>query len=245
MISLYSGTPGSGKSLHLIIDILEYLRKNKRVLCNFPIKFTPKEIKKGWPERFFYMTNDEITVENLINFAIDNYMIEKGTESQCVVIIDEAGGRFNTRNHSARDRVDWIDLFSQHRKIGFDFILVAQNDRMIDRQILYQIESEFKHRKANNFGPFRFLPFKMFCAIEIWYTAKVRVGANWFMFSKAIASRYDSMKLFSGFKLSDKLLAKIEKRRTGEKIEKIDEPDLKIPIDVIYEKESDSESLPA
>ena len=40
------------------------------------------------------------------------------------------------------DRRNWIDFFSQHRKVGHDFLLVAQNDRMIDRQIRGYIETK-------------------------------------------------------------------------------------------------------
>ena len=37
MVSTYTGTPGSGKSLHCADKILFYLKHGKRVICNFPI----------------------------------------------------------------------------------------------------------------------------------------------------------------------------------------------------------------
>lgn len=232
MITLYSGTPGSGKSYHAIQLILKCLGWGRLVIANFPIKFTKREIKKGYDKRFFYWTNEQITIENLIIFALEKGMIEKARESQCLVVIDEAGGRFNCRDFAKSDRRNWIDFFSQHRKVGYDFLLVAQNDRMIDRQIRGYIEIEKKHRKTNNFGPFAFLPFTMFVAVEYWYTAKQRVGAEFFVFRKKIANRYDSMRMFSGFTISPELIAKIESKRQGKDVAVTD--DMRVPIDSIF-----------
>lgn len=215
MITLYSGTPGSGKSLHCISLMLRILRSGRHVISNFPIKFNEKERKKGYEDLFHYWSNDEININNLVEFAIDKGFLAKGKESQCLVVIDEAGGRFNCRDFQKKDRTEWIDFFSQHRKLGYDFVLVAQNDRMLDKQIRGYIEIEKKHRKVNNFGPFFFLPIPVFVAIEYWYTAKQKVGAEWFMFRKSLGDRYDSMKLFSGFKLSDELLKKVEAAKNG------------------------------
>lgn len=233
MITLYSGTPGSGKSLNTITVALRALRWGKYVIANYPIKFTEKEIKKGYDKRFFYKPNDDITVDNLIIFAITRGMIEKGKESQAVVIIDEAGGKFNCRNFRDESRTSWIDFFSQHRKAGYDFVLVAQNDRMIDRQIRGYIEIEKRHRKINNFGPFWILPLKVFCAIEYWYVAKQRVSSEFFIYRKSLGNRYDSMKMFSGFTMSAQMLKRIEQIKNKENL---DEPteELKQPISAIY-----------
>lgn len=231
MITLYSGTPGSGKSYHAVELALRMLKRGKFVIANFPMKFTKKEQKIG--KRFYYWPNEQITVYNLVVFAIEKGMIHKKQESQALVVIDEAGGRFNCREYAAKDRKEWLDFFSQHRKIGFDFVLVAQNDRMLDRQIRAQIETEKKHRKCNNFGPFAILPFPFFVCVEYWYTAKLRVGAEFFIFRKKIAEHYDSMRIFSGFKLNPELLKLIEDKRE----EKI--PDgMEVPITAIYQKEN-------
>lgn len=238
LITIYTGTPGSGKSLHLISVILRWLKSGRYVICNFPIIFNEREIRKGFDKRFVFWQNEDITINNLVEFAIENGFIEKMKESQCLVVIDEAGGKFNCRDFQKRDRTEWIDFFSQHRKIGFDFILVAQNDRMIDKQIRGLIETEIKHRKINNFAWFWILPVPVFVCIEYWYTAKQRVGAEFFMFRKSLASRYDSMKLFSGFRLSSELLAKIEAIQNKREYKvNIDSSS----VDVIYNSEVDSE----
>lgn len=235
MITLYTGTPGSGKSLHLIELILRVLGWGRDVICNFPISFTEKEIKKGYADRFFYKTNNEITINAILEHALERGYFDKKKESQCLVIIDEAGGRFNSRDFKQAERMEWIDFFSQHRKAGYDFILVAQSDRMIDRQIRGFIETEKKHRKINNFGPLFLLPVPVFVSIEYWYTAKQRVGSDFFMYRKKIGNRYDSMKMFEGFKLSKELMVKIEAKKEGKTV---NNPDLDTSINVIFEKEA-------
>lgn len=241
MVTLYTGTPGSGKSLHLIDLILRVLKdKDRTVICNFPIVFTEKELKKGYDKRFYYMTNDEITVNALIEFAIDHEHFQKRKESQCLVIIDEAGGRYNPRDYNNKDRSSWIDFFSQHRKAGFDFILVAQQDRMIDRQIRGFVETEKMHRKLNNFGPFWILPFPVFVAIEHWYTAKARVGAEYFLFKKKTAERYDSFKMFEGFKMPAHLLKKINELKIDTEVcKEVSEGANNVSIEIIFEDKAE------
>lgn len=237
MITLYSGTPGSGKSYHVIDVIFRCLKWGRLVISNFPVRFSEKEKKAGYEDRFFYFPNEEITVEKLIIFALEKKMIEQQKESQCLVVVDEAGGRFNCRDFKNSDRTAWIDFFSQHRKIGYDFVLVAQRDRMIDRQIRGYLEIEKKHRKINNFGPFWILPFTIFCSIEIWYEAKERVGSEFIIYRQKNANRYDSMKMFSGFKLSSELLRRVEAEQAGRKVDGNSE--LQVSISSIFKEEDD------
>ncbi|OPY59655.1 MAG: Zonular occludens toxin (Zot) [Pelotomaculum sp. PtaU1.Bin035] len=237
MIVLYSGTPGSGKSYHAVALVLRTLGWGRLVIANFALTFTEKQLKKGYDKRFYYMENEQININNLVEFALEHEMIEKKKESQCLVVIDEAGGRFNCREYGVKDRREWIDFFSQHRKLGFDFILVAQNDRMLDRQIRGYIETEKKHRKCNNFGPFALLPFPFFVAVEYWYTAKLRVASEFMIFRKKIAEQYDSMKMFNGFTLSAELLKRIEAKRTGIMENDKNPEGFEVSINAIYGKE--------
>ena len=59
-----------------------------------------------------------------------------------MVIIDECQIIFNCRDFGRKDRGAWVTLFSQHRKLGFNFILITQNDRMLDKQIRALVETE-------------------------------------------------------------------------------------------------------
>jgi len=208
-IKLRSGTPSSGKSYTSIEDILTYLNKGKFVISNFPLLFTKRDLKRGYDKRFFHVPNKELTVEYLLIFAIEHGMIEACKEDQCLVVIDEAGGRFNVVQPKKSDIQEWADFFSQHAKLGFSFVLIAQKDRMINRGILPMIETEVKHRKVNNFKFFKYLPFTLFLDIEFWYVNKTRVSSQYHFYLPSVAKRYDRFKLFDGFKLSEALLKKI------------------------------------
>lgn len=234
MIELFTGTPGSGKSYNAVRRVFMALWSGKFVIANFALKFTDKQIKKEYDKRFFYWTNEKITIENLVLFCLDNGLIEKEKENQCLVVIDEAGGRFNCREFAKSDRAEWIDFFSQHRKTGLTFILVAQNDRMIDRQIRGLVETEWKHRQVNRFGPFWVLPWTCFVAIEHWYTAKTRVSSEFFFFRKKYGEAYDHMAMFRGFKLSDALMSRIEEQR-----EALNSPGFNVPITAVFNKSSE------
>ena len=63
MIILYSGTPGSGKSLHAAERICSFLSVGKPVICNFPVNLNSVKRKKG---KLFYVSNDELTPQWLI-----------------------------------------------------------------------------------------------------------------------------------------------------------------------------------
>ncbi len=196
MIQLYSGTPGSGKSLHVARDILFRLRTMKKsVIATFPINvdLVSKKGKKSIGE-FLYKDISEITTDFLISYALKNHKL--GTEGQTLVIIDECQIIFNPREFSRSDRLKWITFFTQHRKLGFHFVLISQFDRLIDRQIRCLLEYNVIHRKINNFGFAWMLPFKFFIAINKWYGANQKSGIEFFTYRKKYGKMYDSFMMF-------------------------------------------------
>lgn len=197
MIYLYSGTPGSGKSLHMAQDILFKLRKKHNVIANFMIDeeivkkrlFGKKEIGL-----FTYLDNEDLNVSALVEYARKYHIM--GKENQTLLCIDECHVLFNPREFQRKDRLNWIQFFTQHRKLGFNIILVTQNDRLLDRQIRGLIEYEVKHRKVNNFKIGKVLPLKTFIAIENWYGVREKIGSTFFVYKKQLGKLYDSYKMF-------------------------------------------------
>lgn len=186
MIYFYSGTPGSGKSLHVARDIINKLRKKQGVIANFPIN--EKMIKKN--AKFTYMKNSEINPAALVEYANKNHV--RGKESQTLVVIDECQIIFNPRTWQNKDRLEWIEFFTQHRKYGYNFILVAQFDRLVDKQIRSLFEYEVKHRKVNNFKIMRFFPVQTFCAVSVWYGVKEKISSEFFTYKRKYSKLYDS-----------------------------------------------------
>lgn len=201
-IRLFSGTPGSGKSYHAACEIFRWLRfKDRGLICNFPLN--GKILKKKQKCRFDYVENRNLTVQYLMDYAAIYHKF--GVERQTLVIIDEAQILFNARSFASKDRQEWCTFFSQHRKYGFDFILIAQYDRMLDRQIRCLLEYEVRHRKLNNYGIGGFFLSAFtgfstwFVAIEYWYGGNnLKLDSSMLMFRQSKADIYNSYQLFSG-----------------------------------------------
>lgn len=191
MIWLYSGTPGSGKSYHATYDIIKKLkRKDKnRVIANYYLNIPDK-----YKDKFIYIDNSDVTIEYLTNYAMKYHKV--GIEGQTLLVIDEAQILYNSRDWgtNSKKRMAWITFFSQHRKYGYNIILIAQFDRMIDKQIRALIEYEISHLKMNNY--FILLPITFFLCIERWYGQKMKIGSNIIRYSKKYAAYYNSYSLF-------------------------------------------------
>lgn len=113
-------------------------------------------------------------------------------EGEILLVIDECQIMFNARDWGQKNRAAWCAFFTQHRKLGYEVILVAQFDRMLDRQIRSLIEYEWIHRKVSNFGiagKIFSLLFggKLFVAVKVWYPMKQKVGSEFLCSRSAIA----------------------------------------------------------
>lgn len=211
MITLYTGSVGSGKSFHGVEIGWEWIKKRRRrVIANFPLIFKKKESKLE--ERWIF--EDEITVEWLMAKSIENGWY--GKESQCCVIIDEAGIIFNSRDWQTKggERMKWIKFLSQSRKFGYDFIFICQADRMIDKQIRGLVEFEVKHLKANNSFFMSFLSifrFTLFLYVYRWYQTRLKSNLRFSYYKPWIGKRYDTMRTFN----LDELIDYLEKLYEG------------------------------
>lgn len=193
MIYLYSGTPGSGKSLHTADKLYWRLRAGKPVIANFTFRWQDC----GKNPHYLYINNMDLTPERLINFSRNWFACHKFHEGAITLVIDESQILFNSRDWNAAGRGDWLSFFTQHRKYGYDVILVAQFDKMLDRQIRALIEYECIHRKVSNFGIWGkifsfFAGGKLFVCVKVWYPMKEKVGSEFFRAKKKYYRLYDS-----------------------------------------------------
>ncbi|MGB9660583.1 MAG: zonular occludens toxin domain-containing protein [Moorellaceae bacterium] len=197
MIALFTGSVGSGKSYHALVYGLQKISAipDRYVVANFPIKF--RKGKKGEKERKRWHFWREITPERLIAFSLEKGFY--GKEGHCLLIIDEAGVIFNSRDWQIKgvERTKWIKFMSQSRKFGYDIILVAQSDRMIDRQIRDLAEYEVRHYSARRYWWLRWFPLKLHFAVWFWYHTRLRGTLDAFVIWKKVADRYDSMRIFN------------------------------------------------
>ena len=188
-IYLYSGTPGSGKSLHAAKTIIEWFHKGKPVITNFELDTSKysKAIHRS-------IDDDELTPDFLIQYSREYFQgrkLTKKDEDTILLVIDECQLIFNSRDYQKKDRKSWIKLFSTHRHLGYHVILIAQMDKMLDKQIRGLIEYEYIHRKLSNFGKAGklltvALAGEMFTSVQMWYPLKLKIG-TWKFRSSASA----------------------------------------------------------
>lgn len=196
VIYLYSGTPGSGKSLHTAKVVYETLRLGLPVIANFDFAY------KGKGD-FVYVDNQHLTPDFLQDYACKYWGGKLVKEGRILLVIDECQLLFNAREWAQRGRAEWLSFYTQHRKMGYDIILIAQFDRMIDRQIRSLIEYEVVHRKVSNYGiKGKVLSLvamgNLFVGVKVWYPMRERVGSIFFVARKKYYSLYDTYNTFVG-----------------------------------------------
>lgn len=202
MIKLYSGTPGSGKSLHLA-ELLYYRIKNTKTVTIGNFELNTANIKGRKRGIYLSVDNARLLPQRLVDFSYKyRRRYGKVKESTFLLVIDESQILFNSREWQMKDRGDWLSFFTQHRKLGYDVILVAQFDRMLDRQLRALFEYEYIHRKCTNYGIVgRFISLfcfgSLFVCIKVWYPLKEKTGSEFFIYHKKYADIYDTYSLFS------------------------------------------------
>lgn len=214
---LFSGTPGSYKSYHVVTEILKWLSWGRDVIANFPVD--PSKFYKGNKlkklGKFYFVPNSELTVDYLLNHH--NKYHTPGIKAQTLVVFDEASIPFNSRQFDRQDRMEWVNFFANHRHFNFDVILIAQNDRMLDRQIRSLLEYDYKFRAIKNMNlamMFASLICKgLYHIVVIWYPCKLKTETKLCKFNIKKARCYDTMALF---KFSKKPIAGTTGAETNE-----------------------------
>lgn len=196
-ITLFSGTPGSGKSYHACRCIRDTLKYKKRdVIANFGVV-----VDEDWAGNFTYRPNSDLSVDYLVSVAAYTWASRPFKEDGILLVIDECQLLFNSRTWSDKDRMKWLQFFSQHRKYGYKVIFIAQNDVMVDKQFRVLIEYEVNHRKLGNYGLFGFilkcvLLGEYFMCVKYYYGLSERLESNLIRYSKKVASMYNSYTAF-------------------------------------------------
>ena len=208
MIWFYSGTNGSGKSLHVAKDIYKRLRRSdsrngynhNQVIATFDIA---TNAIKNFCGHFTQVPIYDLTPAMLTKYALQHHKLDGNpnlVEGQTMVVIDEAQRIFNPRDYDKNGRREWLDWLPEHRKYGFNIIMISPYDKMIDKQIRALFEYEVKHRKANNFGFIGLLlslfHMPVFFAINYWYGVKTKNGVETFLASRKYTRIYNTFQRF-------------------------------------------------
>lgn len=202
MIELYSGTPGSGKSLHLARKVRDALKFSCPVIGTFHINKDMLWKNSKYP--YTYVNIYDLSPKMLIDYYNQHkdMYLKKHVEGSFLLVIDECQRILNSREWATnKHRQDWLTFFSEHRHYGFNIVLVAQMDIMIDRQVRGQIEYEYLHRKVDNFGlGGRIMGMFLgnFCVVKTWRALKNQnLGSEFIRGNKKLYNFYDTFEDFS------------------------------------------------
>lgn len=205
MIELYSGTPGSSKSLHAAGDIRDALNKrrgvDKPVIANFNV--ITDGVRR--PQAFHYVPNGELTPKLLTDFADEFWssVDRPFSEDYLLLVLDECQLVWNSRTWQDKgrnrgdSRLDWLEFFSQHRKYGYRIILIAQSAKMIDNQFRMLVENEVNHRKVSHMGVIGgivggLFGGKLFMRVRYLFQTHERLGMQLALMNRKDAAMYDS-----------------------------------------------------
>lgn len=200
MILLLTGTPGSGKSAAAVDMGLEHVCNGGVVVSNFELTndWFDKLARFHWSTWFSadrrrrrgsmlrdrwwsYRTLDDLWhIPDQFCCYLSSGM-RKQFEGRYLLIIDEAQLIFNAR--SWQRNFPWIEFFSQHRKLGYDVILIAHDDQMIDSQVRSFIELRIQLRNMRHI--FLPIPFLKISVSQLFFCRNL-IHARWRYYGTAL-----------------------------------------------------------
>lgn len=227
MIEIMQGTPGSGKSAAAVARAILHLRKGGLVAANFSLvdgwadqvskrlvmsmlsKAHRYEKAKSYYNRFYRVNSlpairalDPRTMAEGVYKENGSYM-----EGMGLLILDESQLVFNCRNSmSGSKNLDWVEFFTQHRKLGWNVLLIAHTIEMIDSQIrpLAEYESRFRNMQKVKLPVLGIpmAPLPVFLVIRryagLGAGASVVADRDLYPLPLWAARLYDSLEVFSG-----------------------------------------------
>lgn len=217
MISLYTGTPGSGKSYHATERIDINLKRGVNVISNYMIKTNRSH--KG---QFIFLDNSEFSVKFLIEYASEHHILDRPVEHQSLIVIDEAAIIFPKKDYDKKEFQLWMTFFRLHRQMGYDVILITQNPKDVNSDVLGLVEYNFKHRKLTSFGlkgcMLAVIFHKKFISVKYWYVIDEKCDSYMFNIKKRISRLYDTFGMYKRlYEDVQKMIGEIEQGNVEQK----------------------------
>lgn len=224
MIDVLQGSLGSGKSAAAMALAIHHIRRGGVVAANF-------SLVDGWADavankHIFSLFSDQFRYDTACSYWKRFYRVgnleaikkinprEESTgiyakrksgfsEGHGLLIIDEAHLFMNSRKWKNND--EWIQFFTQSRKIGWNVILIAHTIDMLDSQIRCLCEYESRFRNLNKVNlpllPIPMCPFPLFLVIKRYAGLGAGAGAiaerQLYPLPLWAAKLYDSLEIFS------------------------------------------------
>lgn len=179
MITMFAGTPGSGKSYEAVKRILEVLQKNCHILRKNeallasdkpPLKVKPRKVYARLDGLDNPVCREFIKIyTGLTDLELFEYLLflehkdvcgakeeSKGfwdiVENGSLIVIDEVHRFFSNRHWQTLKNQTFNEWTAEHRHLGIDCIFITQDTGKVDSQSRTNVEWSYVFRKINFFG---------------------------------------------------------------------------------------------
>lgn len=194
-IEFYTGTPGAGKSYHVVQRIYSWNKLKKPVISN--IRLNTENLLH--PDLYFFIDSFDIKEASILS-VVEPYLESGIKEHSFLVVLDECQLFLNSRDFHRYDRKDWLHFFSVHRHLGFDVILVTQDISFVDKQVRLLADYDIQHIAAGKIKFFKFLEFFLRHKIFVFRCKHIQTkscsGVTWCLGRKRVYALYDTFQSF-------------------------------------------------
>ena len=158
MITVLTGTPGSGKTSLLLEILMEECKKGRKIYCDNVPELVLRCEKAGridkWQEGNWLGIDsyDPLSPDDP-DFDPDSCWKPNGNErpdAGALIVVDEAQRWFRPRN-SSKGVPDHVAALEVHRHQGLDFLFITQRTRLLDSNVT-GLCSKHIHIKVTPFG---------------------------------------------------------------------------------------------
>ena len=127
-----TGKLGCGKTLCTVGKIRDYLGQGRRVATNLDIYLDA--ISKTDSKTSLTRIPDKPSLADLN--ALGSGCVEGNEDQYGLLVLDELGTWFNSRNWRDKGRLEVINWFLHARKLHWDIFLIVQNINSLDDQLV-------------------------------------------------------------------------------------------------------------
>ncbi|WP_051215883.1 zonular occludens toxin domain-containing protein [Ferrimonas futtsuensis] len=131
-VFIVTGKLGSGKSLVCVGKIRDYLNQGRMVATNLDL-YLENLVNPFAKNTRVYRVPDKPVSADLMALPTP-YEGEYDENKTGLLVLDECGTWFNSRNYKDADRKGLNDLLLHIRKMGWDVMLIIQHFKMLDSQ---------------------------------------------------------------------------------------------------------------